>query len=169
MLFLEIKYQRTHCRSGNASDWVVGSRKPSVQCNYQIADRRHLPSCLRALTLQPIWILVHISYSLALNGRNSFDHVDLIREGFFVLRAHHGCTFSCGSRRTQFIARLIEFADEYQISDDPVYYPPNHSRYNQIATAATAIKNNGILRILLILRDFSWFSEGGRLYLSISP
>jgi hypothetical protein len=36
------------------------------------------------------------------------------------------------SRRTQFIKRLVEFADKYQLVIELVYYPPYHSKYNAI-------------------------------------
>lgn len=36
------------------------------------------------------------------------------------------------SRRTQFIQRLLEFVQEYQISVRLAYYPPYHSKYNPV-------------------------------------
>ncbi len=36
------------------------------------------------------------------------------------------------SRRTQFMARLVEFADTFQIAVQVAYYPPYHSKYNPI-------------------------------------
>ena len=34
------------------------------------------------------------------------------------------------SHRTQFIQRLVQFADENQVNVRLVYYPPYHSKYN---------------------------------------
>lgn len=36
------------------------------------------------------------------------------------------------SRRTQFMKRLTEFADTFQVGVDLAYYPPYHSKYNPI-------------------------------------
>lgn len=38
----------------------------------------------------------------------------------------------CGGRRTQFLSRLTEFADETGLTVRLVYYPPYHSKYNAI-------------------------------------
>jgi len=39
---------------------------------------------------------------------------------------------TCASRRTQFIRRLVEFAEESGIQIRLVYYPPYHSKYNPV-------------------------------------
>ncbi len=36
------------------------------------------------------------------------------------------------SRRTQFMQRLLEFVEQYQITVRLAYYPPYHSKYNPI-------------------------------------
>ncbi len=36
------------------------------------------------------------------------------------------------SRRTQFMHRLVEFAQEYQLTVRLAYYPPYHSKYNPV-------------------------------------
>lgn len=36
------------------------------------------------------------------------------------------------SRRTQFMNRITQFADEFQVAVDLAYYPPYHSKYNPI-------------------------------------
>ncbi len=36
------------------------------------------------------------------------------------------------SRRTQFMNRLTQFADEFQIDVQLAYYPPYHSKYNPV-------------------------------------
>jgi hypothetical protein len=38
----------------------------------------------------------------------------------------------CQSRRTQFMQRLVDFAQQYCISIRLAYYPPYHSKYNPI-------------------------------------
>jgi hypothetical protein len=38
----------------------------------------------------------------------------------------------CNSRRTQFIKRLCEFSNDYNLTIKLVYYPPYHSKYNPI-------------------------------------
>ena len=37
------------------------------------------------------------------------------------------------SRRTQFMHRMIEFSDAFQLNIRLTYYPPYHSKYNHIA------------------------------------
>ena len=37
-------------------------------------------------------------------------------------------------RRTQFIKRMTEFSDKYNIKVRLIYYPPYHSKYNAIPT-----------------------------------
>jgi transposase len=36
------------------------------------------------------------------------------------------------SRRTQFMKRITDFADTFQVTMDLAYYPPYHSKYNPI-------------------------------------
>jgi transposase len=36
------------------------------------------------------------------------------------------------SRRTQFMQRIVQFADEFQLTLQVAYYPPYHSKYNPI-------------------------------------
>lgn len=36
------------------------------------------------------------------------------------------------SRRTQFMHRLLEFVERFQITVRLVYYPPYHSKYNPV-------------------------------------
>ena len=39
---------------------------------------------------------------------------------------------TCSSRRTQFIRRMVEFAEKNGLQIRLVYYPPYHSKYNPI-------------------------------------
>jgi hypothetical protein len=39
------------------------------------------------------------------------------------------------SSRTQFIKRITQFADEFQVSIMLAYYPPYHNKYNSIEKA----------------------------------
>ena len=51
------------------------------------------------------------------------------------------------SGRTQFIKRLVEFADRYNLRIRLVYYPPYHSKYNPIERCWGILENhwNGTL------------------------
>ena len=51
------------------------------------------------------------------------------------------------SGRTQFIKRLVEFADKYDLRIRLVYYPPYHSKYNPIERCWGILENhwNGTL------------------------
>ena len=38
----------------------------------------------------------------------------------------------CPNRRTQFMQRIVEFVQHYQVSVRLAYYPPYHSKYNVV-------------------------------------
>ena len=46
------------------------------------------------------------------------------------------------SRRTQFIARFVEFADGHQVNVRLEYYPPYHSKYNAVERCWAAVENH---------------------------
>ena len=39
------------------------------------------------------------------------------------------------SRRTQFMFRIVEFANKFQLTIQLAYYPPDHSKYNPVERA----------------------------------
>lgn len=51
------------------------------------------------------------------------------------------------SRRTQFINRAVDFANEHQVKVDLAYYPPYHSKYNPVERTHGALEQywNGML------------------------
>ena len=53
----------------------------------------------------------------------------------------------CHSRRTQFMHRITQLADEFQLNIQLAYYPPYHSKYNPIERAWGVLENywNGSL------------------------
>jgi len=46
------------------------------------------------------------------------------------------------SRRTQFMKRITEFADQFQVTVQLAYYPPYHSKYNPIERAWGVLENH---------------------------
>jgi len=46
------------------------------------------------------------------------------------------------SRRTQFMKRIVEFADEFQVTAQLAYYPPYHSKYNPIERTWAVLENH---------------------------
>lgn len=46
------------------------------------------------------------------------------------------------SRRTQFIKRLVEFANKHNVTVKLVYYPPYHSKYNPIERTWSALEKH---------------------------
>lgn len=67
------------------------------------------------------------------------------------------------SRRTQYIKRIIEFADLNQINIRLVYYPPYHSKYNPIERTWGALENywngtllNSIHTVVEMARAMRW-------------
>jgi hypothetical protein len=71
------------------------------------------------------------------------EHYGHIRE--LVINLDNGPEL--GSGRTQFIKRLVEFADKYDLRIRLVYYPPYHSKYNPIERCWGILENhwNGTL------------------------
>ena len=70
------------------------------------------------------------------------------------------------SRRTQFIKRIVEFVDKYQIAVRLAYYPPYHSKYNPIERCWGILENhwNGSLlnskeAALGFARSMTWKGE----------
>ena len=53
----------------------------------------------------------------------------------------------CHSRRTQFMSRITQLADEFQLNIQLAYYPPYHSKYNPVERAWGVLENywNGSL------------------------
>jgi hypothetical protein len=53
----------------------------------------------------------------------------------------------CHSRRTQFMHRMTQLADEFQLNIQLAYYPPYHSKYNPVERAWGVLENywNGSL------------------------
>ena len=57
-----------------------------------------------------------------------------------VINADNGCESS--GRRTQWLKRLREFADLYNINIELAYYPPYHSKYNPIERCWGVLENH---------------------------
>ena len=46
------------------------------------------------------------------------------------------------SRRTQFMKRIVEFSQKYQLNVRLAYYPPYHSKYNPIERSWATLENH---------------------------
>lgn len=46
------------------------------------------------------------------------------------------------SRRTQFMKRMVEFVDEFQVIVQLAYYPPYHSKYNPVERVWSGLENH---------------------------
>lgn len=66
----------------------------------------------------------------------------LIRE--LVINLDNGPELA--NHRTQFIKRLVEFADRHDLRIQLVYYPPYHSQYNPLNGAGASWKGTGTAR-----------------------
>ncbi len=67
------------------------------------------------------------------------------------------------SRRTQFIKRAVDFANEHQIRVELTYYPPYHSKYNPVERTHGALEQywNGMLltdkdTVIEIAKNMTW-------------
>jgi hypothetical protein len=62
------------------------------------------------------------------------------------------------SRRTQFVKRLVDFADEFQMNVALAYYPPYHSKYNPIERVWAVLEkhwNGSLLDTLTTVLKFA--------------
>lgn len=62
------------------------------------------------------------------------------------------------SRRSQFMNRLVEFADEFQMTVDLAYYPPYHSKYNPVERVWAILEkhwNGSLLDTLTTVLNFA--------------
>ncbi len=85
--------------------------------------------------------------------------VDCLEQWWQQRREHHGQIRELvinldngpelASNRTQFIKRMIEFADRHQLEIHLVYYPPYHSKYNPVERGWGILENhwNGTLLV----------------------
>lgn len=67
------------------------------------------------------------------------------------------------SRRTQFMARIVELAHKYQLNIRLVYYPPYHSKYNPIERCWGILENhwngdllNTVTTVLNFAQSMTW-------------
>src|ERR1700752_1062299 len=72
----------------------------------------------------------------------------------------------CHSHRTQFMQRLVEFVQKYQITIRLAYYPPYHSKYNPVERCWSTLEHhwNGSLldsvdAVVQFARTMTWKSN----------
>jgi transposase len=70
------------------------------------------------------------------------------------------------SRRTQFMKRITEFADQFQLHIHLAYYPPYHSKYNPVERVWGVMENHwrgsildSIPTVLAFARTMTWNSQ----------
>jgi transposase len=72
------------------------------------------------------------------------------------------------SSRTQFMKRLVDFADKYHLEIELVYYPPYHSKYNSIERCWGVLEDHWNGELLTSLETaLSW--AGSMTWRGISP
>ena len=79
--------------------------------------------------------IVDILEDYWLSIKDKYPHKNII-----VLNLDNGTESS--SRRTQFIKRIVEFANKYSVTVKLVYYPPYHSKYNPIERSWAALEQH---------------------------
>ena len=92
-------------------------------------------------------------------GRDRFQHVQTL-----LLNLDNGPENH--SRRTQFMKRLVDFVDEFQMTIQLAHYPPYHSKYNPIERAWGVLENhwNGNLldtveTVLNFAQTMTWWGQ----------
>lgn len=73
------------------------------------------------------------------------------------------------SRRTQFMQRMVEFADQFHLTLDLAYYPPYHSKYNPIERVWAVLEKhwNGSLldsvaTVVNFVKTMTWHGQHPR-------
>ena len=91
-----------------------------------------------------------------LNRRSNYPHIKKL-----MIDLDNGPEVS--SQRTQFMKRLVQFADQFGLEIELVYYPPYHSKYNAIERCWSALErhwNGSILGsfelVLQWARSMAW-------------
>lgn len=79
--------------------------------------------------------IVDVLEDFWLRERYRFSHVQTL-----VLNQDNGPENS--SRRTQFMKRIVEFAQKYSLNIRLAYYPPYHSKYNPIERTWAVLENH---------------------------
>lgn len=65
---------------------------------------------------------------------------------------------NCSGRRTQFLKRMVEFADWSGLVIRLVYYPPYHSKYNPVERCWSSLEQKwggALLRCLLVILEYA--------------
>ena len=104
------------------------------------SSQRRVDPPLRDVTCETSDFIVDCLENLWEDRKDQHTH---IRE--LVINLDHG--LELGSGRRQFIKRMIEFVDRYQLNIHLVYYPPYHRTYNPVERVWGILNNhwNGML------------------------
>ena len=65
----------------------------------------------------------------------------------------------CHSRRTQFMNRMSQLADQFQLTIELAYYPPYHSKYNPIERVWGVLENYWRGNLLDCVETVSYFAQ----------
>ncbi|WP_448270155.1 ISAzo13 family transposase [Nostoc sp. DSM 114159] len=79
--------------------------------------------------------IVDILEDFWMSEKHRFSHVETL-----LLNQDNGPENS--SRRTQFMKRIVEFAQKYSLNIRLAYYPPYHSKYNPIERTWAVLENH---------------------------
>ena len=121
--------------------------------------------------LAPAGILEVAAHQLNVIFGTSRDTSDFVADALEMWWSHRRTAYSgvrrllidldngpeIASSRTQFMKRLVEFSDRYQLTLELAYYPPYHSKYNPIERCWGILENhwNGTL-LTSIETTLSW-------------
>ena len=109
----------------------------------------------RQATLVPFGILDVLGHQLSIYFGQSAETSDFIVDCLSAWWQRHQADYrdveewmidldngpAINSHRTQFIKRIVEFAQATKLKIRPIYYPPYHSKYNSIERCWAALEN----------------------------
>lgn len=128
---------------------LFGIHAPEIDENYLYFTENNVTADFMVDSLEDLW--------LSLENRSDLHSI--------VINADNGPENS--SRRTQFIKRIVEFAESKSIDVSLAYYPPYHSKYNPIERVWGMLEKHwsgelleSVDKVIGLARTMKWKGKG---------
>jgi transposase len=128
---------------------LFGIHAPEIDENYLYFTESNVTADLMVDALEDFW--------LSLENRSDLHSI--------VINADNGPENS--SRRTQFIKRIVEFAESKSIDVSLAYYPPYHSKYNPVERVWGILEKHwrgelleSVDKVIGLARTMKWKGKG---------
>jgi hypothetical protein len=128
---------------------LFGIHAPEIDENYLYFTESNVTADFMVDALEDLW--------LSLENRDDLHSI--------VINADNGPENS--SRRTQFIKRIVEFAESKSIDVSLAYYPPYHSKYNPVERVWGMLEKHwcgelleSVDKVIGLARTMKWKGKG---------